>query len=103
MIKLRGTTTVVKEAEVELSPEDFYKEVMKQYTPVELAIIARRSWLKSKGLGTDVKLKNNHNGYYWEEYEDHGSHYSGYYEVKGAYEEGDEHTWENFIKLIGSL
>lgn len=104
MIKLSGTITTVEKAAVEVSIDEFYREAMEQFTPGEFAIMARRKWLSAKGLGTDVKLTKNSAGvYYWSEYENNGSHYSGYYERHNAYKEGDEVIWEQFSALIDNL
>lgn len=104
MITLNGSVTTVEKMAVEVTPEELSKQTQKNFTPYEIVKMAYQKWLGGKGMGTDVKLcHNNRMGYYFEEYEDHGSHYSGYYEVRGAYQEGDEVIWEQFALLLNTL
>lgn len=68
-----------------------------------LVISAKRQWLKEKGIPFDSRISNWRGRYYWEQYLDFGSHYSGYYEVEGKYKEGDEEILLMFDSLINSL
>ena len=104
MITLDGSVTTVKNMQVQVSPEELARQTQKNFTPLEIVKLAYYKWLGSKGMGADVKLcQNARMGYYFEEYENNGSHYSGYYEVRGAYEEGDELIWKHFHDLITTL
>lgn len=104
MIKLEGSVTTIERMEVEVSPQELAKQTLRNFTPLQLVEMSFESWLGRKGMGTDVIMcQNARMGYYFKEYEDNGSHYSGYYEVRGAYQEGDEIIWEKYQQLLESL
>jgi hypothetical protein len=104
MIQLKGSVTTVERMDVEVTPQELSKHTIKNFTPYEITRMAYASWLAGKGMGTDVQLKQNSLGaYYFQEYENNGSHYSGYYEVSNAYKEGDEVIWEQFHQLLNTL
>lgn len=104
MIKLKGSVTTIEEMDVEITPKELSAQTQKNFSAFEIVQMAYLKWLGSKGLGSDIKLcHNSHAGYYFTEYENHGSHYSGYYEVRGAYEEGDEIIYNQFQELMAIL
>nr|DAY73788.1 MAG TPA: hypothetical protein [Caudoviricetes sp.] len=104
MIKLKGSVTTVEKMDVEVTPQELSIQTQKNFTAFEIVQMAYLKWLGSKGMGSDVKLsQNSRMGYFFEEYENHGSHYSGYYEVRGAYKEGDEVIYNYFQELMNSL
>jgi len=104
MIKLKGSVTTVERMDVEVTPKELSEQTQRHFSPLEIVTMAYHKWLGSKGMGRDVNLcRNASMVYYFEEYEDHGSHYSGYYEVRGAYKEGDEVIWEQFQALLNTL
>lgn len=104
MIKLKGSVTTVEEMDVEITLKELSVQTQKNFSAFEIVQMAYLKWLGSKGLGSDIKLcHNSRMGYYFTEYENHGSHYSGYYEVRGAYEEGDEIIYNQFKELMAIL
>lgn len=105
MITLDGSVTTVEKMKVEVSPQELAKQTQKNFTPLEILKMSYQAWLGRKGMRTtDVQLKKNASmGYYFQEYENRGSHYSGYEEVRGAYEEGDEVLWELYQQLLKTL
>ncbi len=104
MITLDGSVTTVERMKVEVSPQELAKQTQKNFTPREILVMSYEAWLGGKGMGTDVKLNHKSSmGYYFVEYENNGSHYSGYYEVRGAYKEGDEVIWEQYQQLLNTL
>lgn len=105
MITLDGSVTTVERMKVEVTPQELAKQTQKNFTPLEILRLSYQAWLGRKGMhSTDVQLKHNARmGYYFEEYENRGSHYSGYEEVRGAYEEGDEVIWEQYQLLLQTL
>lgn len=104
MIKLKGSVTTVERMEVEVAPDQIRAAANVLFTPHELVAMAYQVWLAERRLGTDVQLEQNSRGeYYFEEYENNGSHYSGYYDRPGAYREGDEVLFEQFHTLMNSL
>ncbi|UYL04814.1 hypothetical protein EBOKLHFM_00218 [Klebsiella phage KP13-26] len=104
MIKLKGSVTTVEEMDVEISPKELSAQTQKNFTVFEIVQMAYLKWLGSKGLDSDIKLCYTASmGYYFKKYEDRGSHYSGYYEARGAYEEGDEIIYNQFQELMAIL
>lgn len=104
MIKLKGSVTTVERMDVEVAPEQIRAAANVLFSPLELVRMAYQVWLADRCLGVDVQLKQNRAGdYYFEEYEDNGSHYSGYYDRPKAYRVGDEVTFKQFQDLMNSL
>lgn len=104
MLKLKGSVTTVEKMDVEVTPEELRTVAIKSFTPYELVHMAYRAWLKERHLGVDVELKKTSQGkYYFTEYENNGSHYSGYYDRPSAYREGDEVVFKEFHDLMESL
>lgn len=104
MAQLKGSVTKVERMDVEVSASEIRSAAIKEFTVYELFYMAYEAWLKERGLGTDVKLKQTSSGkYYFDEYENHGSHYSGYYERPDAYREGDEEVFNGFRNMLEIL
>lgn len=105
MIQLNGSVTTVEKMVVEVSEAELAKETQKNFSTLEILQMSYATWLRGKGMrSTDVKLRKSSSGvYYFEEYENNGSHYSGYFDRPNAYREGDEVIWEHFQALLNTL
>lgn len=104
MIKLKGSVTTVERMDVEVSPEQIRAAANTLFTPYEIIRMSFQVWLADRRLGMDVELKQNSRGeYYFLEYENNGSHYSGYFDRPGAYREGDEVIFAQYQELMKSL
>lgn len=105
MAKLNGSITTIERVEVDVSPEELKKQTVLHFSAPEILKMTRAAWLRERGIySNDVRLSKNSAGdYYFEEYENNGSHYSGYYDRPRAYRVGDEMVWDMFEKFQAVL
>ncbi len=106
MVKIKGNVTRIELGSIELTNDDLEKVISENFTPKELTILAQGLWLKSKGLEQDsiLMLKaGKTDEYVWKSYEDNGSHYSGYFEVKRDVKPQDLNIFNAFETLFDKL
>lgn len=101
MVQLTGSVTTVERVDVVVGKPELERGVLAEFSPAEAIRLARNAWLKSRGIPVGARLSQNSRGdYFFEEYEDNGSHYSGYYETRVQYKKGDEVVWQHFESLL---
>lgn len=104
MVAVKGKITKVEEVNIEVSHFELENAVICNFNAKEVLELAFEKWKRERGLASDSILSTNSNGtYFWQAYENNGSHYSGYYEIRDKYQPGDEVIWEGFQNLFSKL
>ncbi len=106
MVAINGTVTKVELGSVEVTKDDLKKIILENFTSKDLLFLSRQLWLRSKGLQQDSTLRlkgGKTDQLVWQTYEDNGSHYSGYFDVKNQVEPQDIHIFDAFGTLFDKL
>lgn len=102
MVILRGKVTKVEDANIEVSNREFHSLIKENVSFEHLTKLAWEKWLCSKGFcfSSDVRIIKEGNKYTWQEYEDHGNHYSGYFSSNRMCYKADWEVWSAFNLIL---
>lgn len=106
MVAIKGTITRVEQGTIEVNRQELKEILLENFTAKDLTFLAAKLWLQSKGLQQDsiLKLKSGKTDeYVWQTYENNGSHYSGYFDVKKEVEPQDVNIFDAFETLFDKL